>query len=87
MTNLLSCALALIALALAAGPAAAQGAPWCFAESGRNATGAVLCTFYSFQQCMATQSGLGGSCYPNPYPSRGAPSPTDGRTTKRMPVR
>jgi uncharacterized protein DUF3551 len=87
MTNLSRCALALTALALTASPAAAQGAPWCFAESGREGSGAVTCTFYSYEQCMATLAGIGGSCYANPYPSRGAASPTDGQTGKRRPAR
>jgi Protein of unknown function (DUF3551) len=87
MTNLLSHALMLSALALAASPAAAQGAPWCFSESGREGSGAVSCTFYSYQQCLATLSGIGGSCVPNPYPSHGAPSPTEGRSGKRKPAR
>jgi hypothetical protein len=25
------------------------------------------CGFYSYQQCMATISGIGGSCQPNPF--------------------
>ncbi len=71
MTHTLSCGLVLTALALAASPAAAQYAPWCFYESGRNSSGAVTCTFYSFEQCMATAWGIGGSCSANPYPGQG----------------
>jgi hypothetical protein len=71
MTNALSCSLVLMALAITASPAVAQYAPWCFYESGRNSSGAVTCTFYSFAQCMATASGIGGSCGPNPYPGQG----------------
>jgi uncharacterized protein DUF3551 len=78
MTNLSRYALALTVLALTPSAAAAQGAPWCFYETGRGATGAVTCTFYSFEQCMATLWGNGGSCSRNPYPTRGGYS-TDGR--------
>ena len=83
MTNVLSCGLVLTALALAASPAAAQGRPWCFYESGNRGSGAVLCTFYSFDQCMATASGIGGSCARNPYPSSGASYPADPSTVRR----
>ena len=86
MTNILSCGLVLTALALTASPAAAQGGgrPWCFYESGnRGGSGAVTCTFYSFEQCMATASGIGGSCAPNPYPSSGASYPADASTGRR----
>jgi hypothetical protein len=71
MSNPLSCGLVLAVLALTASPAAAQYAPWCFYESGRNSSGAVTCTFYSYAQCMATASGIGGSCSPNPYAGPG----------------
>jgi hypothetical protein len=85
MANILSCGLVLAALALAASPAAAQGGgrPWCFYESGNRGSGAVTCTFYSFEQCMATASGIGGSCARNPYPSSGASYPADASTVKR----
>jgi hypothetical protein len=65
MTTTLNCGIVLTALALAASPAAAQYAPWCFSDSGRRG-GTVTCTFYSFEQCMATARGIGGSCSPNP---------------------
>ena len=81
MTNLLSCGLVLIALAFTASPAAAQWAPWCLYESDRD-SGAVTCIFHSFEQCLATRSGIGGSCARNPYLS-GAPYPGDGQTEKR----
>ena len=83
MTNFLSYGLVLTALALAASPAAAQGRPWCFSESGSRGSGAVTCTFYSFEQCLATASGIGGSCGPNPYPSYGASHPADTPTVRR----
>ena len=46
-------------------PAAAQNDRWCayydFAFGG-----ATNCGFSTFQQCLATVSGVGGSCGPNP---------------------
>jgi Protein of unknown function (DUF3551) len=40
----------------------APGAPWCAHYS----TGNNDCSFYSFQQCNAAISGVGGICSPNP---------------------
>jgi hypothetical protein len=51
----------------AAHPAAAQGsqqAPWCAFQG--TASGAFDCSYYSFEQCMATARGLGGICARNP---------------------
>ena len=41
-------------------PAYAQNYPWCAYYSGRGFGGATNCGFTSFQQCMATVSGIGG---------------------------
>jgi hypothetical protein len=41
----------------------AQTAPWC----ARYSTGLNACSFYSFQQCMAALSGVGGACEPNQF--------------------
>jgi len=59
---------AMLALALMTAPASAffdrdLNAPWCLAYSGTD--GIVDCGFYSFEQCMETRSGVGGSCQPN----------------------
>ena len=48
--------------------ATAQGrppAPWCANMGGRD--GGWDCGYYTFEQCMATARGLGGSCAPNPW--------------------
>jgi Protein of unknown function (DUF3551) len=37
-------------------------APWCAYDVG----GRTNCGFYSYEQCMANLSGIGGSCLPNP---------------------
>jgi hypothetical protein len=81
MTNLMSRGLVLTVFALAASPAAAQGRPWCLSEN--DSRGAVTCSFYTFEQCLATRSGIGGSCAPNPYPSYGARDSGDGPTERR----
>jgi Protein of unknown function (DUF3551) len=41
-----------------------QTAPWCASQSGRG--GGYDCSYYTFEQCMATARGLGGSCAQNP---------------------
>ena len=59
---------ALVALVLTSAPASAffkrdLNAPWCLAYSGTD--GIVECSFYTFEQCMETLWGVGGSCQPN----------------------
>ena len=53
------------ALVLLAGtaPGQAREYPWCarYDWTTRN------CGFVSFQQCLATISGIGGRCEPNPF--------------------
>jgi len=71
--------LALLASAVTlAAPARAQNYPWCAIYSGGAAGGGTNCGFVSFEQCMATASGLGSFCYrntqflppPGPHPQR-----------------
>jgi Protein of unknown function (DUF3551) len=57
--------LALLIVASATAPARAQNYPWCAYYSGRGFGGASNCGFTSFQQCMATVSGIGGFCQQN----------------------
>jgi Protein of unknown function (DUF3551) len=76
---------AVLALTLTAGPASAffdrdLNAPWCLAYSGTD--GIVECSFYSFDQCMETRSGVGGSCQPN-YNTRYAEEPRRRRRQRR----
>ncbi len=54
-------------------PAAAQSYPWC-AYYNFGMDGATNCGFSTYQQCMATVSGVGGSCGANPQyqPSQGS---------------
>lgn len=56
-------ALAALAFGASAIPAAAAPSyPWC----ARYATTAGECSFYTFQQCLETLSGIGGVCTSNP---------------------
>ena len=61
-----------IALTLAAStrPSAAMVIyPWCanYGGGGKGGYGASSCGSTSFQQCMATLWGNGGTCSPNPW--------------------
>ena len=58
--------LAVAALGCATGgDASAQGrySPWCAFYDAWT----YNCGFMSMQQCLATRSGVGGACRPNPY--------------------
>ena len=60
--------LALFVLLGSAAPSFAQSAydyPWCSVRGGFN--GAQTCYFSTYRQCMATISGIGGTCIRNPY--------------------
>jgi hypothetical protein len=71
----------LFATAALSARASAQNYPWCavYSTGDGNATN---CGFVSREQCMATVSGIGGSCEPNnlyvPQPgARSDPASTD----------
>jgi hypothetical protein len=49
----------------AAGPAHAQNYPWCAHYSGSLGGGGTNCGFLTFEQCLATVSGIGGICMRN----------------------
>jgi hypothetical protein len=61
-------ALVIIGACLGVGHAAmaqpSQRAPWCAFLGGNSS--AYDCSYYSFDQCMATARGLGGFCSQNP---------------------
>ena len=61
MRTTIAAVAALTALVSTSVGARADG-PWCsyYVQGGRN------CGFYSYQQCQANISGIGGSCAPNP---------------------
>jgi hypothetical protein len=54
------------AAALAPRPAAAFNYPWC-ATYYDVSLGMKSCAFTSYEQCMATVSGVGGICAQNPF--------------------
>jgi hypothetical protein len=41
--------------------------PWCAIYGGRSSLGAQSCYYATYQQCMATMSGIGGYCIRSPY--------------------
>ena len=62
-------AITFAALSLSSIGARADGT-WCASYSG--GSGGTNCGFYSFEQCRATVSGIGGFCQPNPFSGSGA---------------
>jgi len=76
---------ALFVLIAGTAAASAQADPyrWCALYSGNGLGGASNCYFVTQQQCLATVSGVGGSCVPNP---RSAVAPY-GEMTPRDPRR
>jgi hypothetical protein len=75
-TRFLSASL-LAAAAIAGGcatPARAQNYPWCLMSSAYE--GASVCSYTTYDQCMATRLGIGGFCQSNPqFQSGPAPGP------------
>ena len=61
---LVTAAAAVVAAALQ--PANAEEYPWC-AQYGFRGGGARNCGFVSYQQCLATVSGIGGFCERNSF--------------------
>jgi hypothetical protein len=61
----LSALAAASALTSAPTPAYAREYPWC-AQYSERVGGGRNCGFVTFQQCLATVSGAGGTCEPNP---------------------
>lgn len=57
---------ALCVTAYLASPTPASARGYCFTEPQSQAT---LCDFDSLQQCQATSSGRGGSCFREPWPA------------------
>jgi Protein of unknown function (DUF3551) len=41
--------------------------PWCAVYDSRSGGGARSCYYATYQQCMATISGIGGYCIRSPY--------------------
>ena len=81
-------ALICVSLAVAAfaveGRSVVQAQPYAWCAYYRGGSG-TSCGFRTFEQCMASVSGVGGTCNPNPAAGRGAgaPLPEGGRATIR----
>jgi hypothetical protein len=80
--SLLGSSIALVALSLDA-PAIAKEPAWCAAY--RN--GSNNCGFYTYEQCMATISGIGGFCNRNPDAGPEKPAARKERTVEPKPKR
>jgi len=65
MTLLFLVAVALSSATQGASAQSAYSYPWCSYDVGRS--GQFSCYFSSFQQCIATISGIGGLCVSSPY--------------------
>jgi hypothetical protein len=85
MKALLFVAGTLLAAGAISTPAEAQNYPWCAYYSGR--AGGTNCGFTTYEQCMATVSGIGGFCNINTqYVPPAAPhGPAVYRRHKRRP--
>jgi hypothetical protein len=75
----------LLAIGALSTPAAAQNYPWCAYYSGRG--GGTNCGFTTYEQCMATVSGIGGFCNINTQyvPPLGTHGPVAYRRHKHRP--
>jgi len=65
MKTILSALAILAAMPALSTAVRAQNNPWCAQYSGGPLGGAMNCGFVSFQQCLATVSGIGGFCVRN----------------------
>ena len=55
----------LVAITAIGTRAEAQNYPWCAIYGGGSAGGGRNCGFNTFEQCLATISGIGGTCQQN----------------------
>jgi hypothetical protein len=66
---------AFAAIACIEKPAEARDYPWCAYYFGQDGGGATNCGWETFEQCLATVRGIGGSCGLNPmYQSTPGPN-------------
>ena len=81
MRKLAILALSLAAIGFAPRDAQAQGKywPWCAYYNAYT----YNCGFATFQQCLATISGVGGFCRANPYPPPVIERPPRGKRAHR----
>jgi Protein of unknown function (DUF3551) len=55
----------LLTIAATGTPAEAQNYPWCAIYGSGSVGGGRNCGFWTFEQCQATISGIGGTCMQN----------------------
>ncbi len=84
MARVLTFVLAYVAaLVIGIDPAVAQGQAWCLISSGPP----TRCSFYTFEQCLASRAGGSSHCSPNTPTTRGTvpteASPDAGRLLQR----
>lgn len=75
--HLASAAFAALAISLGSTAAARADAPFCLENYSRVGPG-KSCNYYTFAQCVAATSGVGGSCSANPW-YRYEPAPRERR--------
>jgi len=83
MRILARCSLIAAALLAVVAPAAAKEPGWC--ASYRN--GGNNCGFYTYDQCMAAVSGIGGFCNRSPYAEPEKPAARKEQSTESKPKR
>ncbi len=66
------CSAIFVAMIQLAAPTAESADPWCLVASGREG-GGTMCRFRSYEQCMESARGTGGSCYPDSSNPQAAP--------------
>jgi len=67
MRQLCLASVAAMVVAMSATPTLADKAPWCAQFGGSAMGGGTECLYYSYAQCQATLSGMGGRCFQNPW--------------------
>ena len=76
------CCLAVAAAFLLANSQGAQAAAWCSTKDG------MSCGYYTFDQCLAAISGVGGNCVRNPRePEKSAPARSRAQTREEQKAR
>lgn len=76
-------AAALLIAAFASQPAQADPYKWCAVYGGNAMDGSKGCWFTTYEQCLATVTGLAGFCQPNTFSGELAAAPAK-RLKKRV---
>jgi len=84
--RLLRASLTIAVLLTTAGAGHAQSAydyPWCALYGDSDGPGATSCYYATREQCLATLSGIGGTCILSPFYGQGPRSEPQPRRRKR----